>query len=188
MIVRAKAVALFISIPLLLAAQSQSSSCHDRTPQNSANTNRTSPADSNSRPHTNVNGGEAVTVDKVNKNMSSSSKEKTDSTAEGIWGGPHVRLSMSEEGIQIEFDCAHGTINTPLVTDAQGRFDRLGTFVREGPGPIRVGRTPGARSARYSGRIEGKTMTLNVNLTEPDQPLGTYTLAQGSEGRLWKCR
>jgi len=124
----------------------------------------------------------------MNKNMSSSSKEKNDPTAEGIWGGPHVRLSMSEEAIQIEFDCAHGTINTPLGTDAQGRFDRPGTFVREGPGPIRVGRAPSARSARYSGRIEGKTMTLSVNLTEPDQPLGTYTLTQGSEGRLWKCR
>ena len=104
--------------------------------------------------------------------MNSSLKEKTDSTDEGIWGGPHVRLSMSEEGIQIEFDCAHGTINTPSGTDAQGRFDVPGTFVREGPGPIRVGRSPGARSARYSGRIEGKTMTLNVNLTEPDQAQG----------------
>jgi hypothetical protein len=41
---------------------------------------------------------------------------------------------------------------------------------------------------RYSGRIEGKTMTLSVNLTEPDEALGTYTLTQGSEGCLWKCR
>ena len=108
--------------------------------------------------------------------------------AEGIWGGPHVRLSMSEVAIQVEFDCTHGTIHAPLGTDPQGRFDMADTFVREGPGPIRVGRTPGARSARYSGRIEGKTMTLSVNLTEPDQALGTYTLIQGSEGRLWKCR
>jgi len=186
MIVRAKAVAFFISIPLLLAAQSQSSSCRGRAPQSSSNTNLKLPPDSNSNPQANVK--EAVATDNVNKNISSSSKEKTDPTAEGIWGGPHVRLSMSEGAIQVEFDCAHGTINAPLGTDAQGRFDIPGTFVREGPGPIRVGRTPGARSARYSGRIEGKTMTLSVNLTEPDEALGTYTLTQGSEGRLWKCR
>jgi hypothetical protein len=188
MIVRAKAVALFISIPLLLAAQSQSSSCRGRAPQNSTTINRPSSPEPNSRPQTKVNGGEAVTVDNVNKNMNSSPKEKTDSAAEGIWGGPHVRLSMSEGGIQLEFDCAHGTITAPLGTDSQGRFDMPGTFVREGPGPIRVGRTPGARSARYSGRIDGKTMTLNVNLTEPDQALGSFTLTRGSEGRLWKCR
>src|SRR6266850_2056721 len=97
MLVRAKAVALFISIPSLLAAQSQSSSCRDHSPQNSANSNRTSPPDSNSRPQTNDNG----------------------SAAEGIWGGPHVRLSMSEESIQIEFDCAKATINPPTGPDAQ---------------------------------------------------------------------
>ena len=186
MIVRAKAVAFFISIPLLLAAQSQSSSCRGRAPQSSSNTNLKLPPDSNSNPQANVK--EAVAPDNLNKNMSSSSKEKSDPTAEGIWGGPHVRLSMSEGAIQVEFDCANGTINAPLGTDAQGRFDMPGTFVREGPGPIRVGRTPSARSARYSGRIEGKTMTLIVNLTEPDEALGTYTLTQGSEGRLWKCR
>jgi hypothetical protein len=57
---------------------------------------------------------------------------------------PIIPRRPLQPSIQIEFDCAHGTIYSSLGTDAQGRFDMAGTFVREGAGPIRVGRTPGA--------------------------------------------
>jgi hypothetical protein len=106
----------------------------------------------------------------------------------GNWGGAHVRLDAREGGASLEFDCARGEIGEPFETGADGRFDLPGTLTREGPGPIRIGRTPGAQSVRYVGRVEGRGMTLAVRLVANDQTLETYTLARGSEGRLWKCR
>src|SRR5215203_3652678 len=120
------------------------------------------------------------------KKMAESAKEER--VAEGLWGGTHLRLSVSGDGAQLEFDCAHGEIRGPLVLDAEGRFDLPGTYTREGPGPIRIGREPTARPARYAGRVEGGRMTLGVKLEGADQPLGEYTLTRGAAGRVVKCR
>jgi hypothetical protein len=106
----------------------------------------------------------------------------------GAWGGDHVRLRVSEEGGALEFDCAHGQINAPFKTDAEGRFDLQGTYTSEGPGPIRIGHLPTASPARYAGRVEGETMTLGVRLADSGESLGTYTLTRGATGRVWKCR
>jgi hypothetical protein len=183
MIIHAKPLALFISIPLLLAAQSQSRSC-GRASQNSSSTNATTTG----KPQANVNSGTEVTVDNRNKNMSSSAKNNKGLVAEGVWGGPHIRLNVSAAGSEIEFDCAQGKINTALATDAEGRFDFQGTFFREGPGPVRLGREPSARPARYSGHVVDQTMTLNVKATDTNEDLGSFTLTRGSDGRLFKCR
>ena len=110
------------------------------------------------------------------------------SVSEGVWGGAHVRLNVREGGADVEFDCAHGSLGGPISLDAEGRFDVAGTYVREGPGPIRIGREPSARPARYTGRVEGRTMTLRVKFTDGDQASEAFTLTRGSEGRLWKCR
>jgi len=108
--------------------------------------------------------------------------------AKGLWGGAHLRMSVNGAGAHLEFDCAHGEISAPFRIDAEGRFDLAGTYTREGPGPIRIGREPTARPARYAGRVEGGRMTLSVRLEGADKPLGEYTLARGDEGRVVKCR
>ncbi|HEX8335154.1 MAG TPA: hypothetical protein VF621_00400 [Pyrinomonadaceae bacterium] len=108
--------------------------------------------------------------------------------AEGLWGGQHVRMSAGEEGARLEFDCARGQIDAPFETDAEGRFDLPGTYTRQGPGPVRVGRAPSARPARYKGRVEGERMTLSVTLEGSDKPLAEYTLTRGSRGNVFKCR
>jgi hypothetical protein len=113
---------------------------------------------------------------------------ETGRVAEGVWGGDHVRLRVREGGAALEFDCAHGEVGATFVVDAEGRFDLPGAYTREGPGPIRIGRLPSATPARYSGRVEGRTMTLSVKLEGVDRQPTTYTLTRGSEGRLWKCR
>lgn len=108
--------------------------------------------------------------------------------AEGVWGGMHLRMNVGGEGAALEFDCANGQINAPFKTDAEGRFDLSGTYTREGPGPIRLGREPTARPARYTGRVEGSRMTLSVQLEGSEKPLAEFTLTHGSEGRVVKCR
>jgi hypothetical protein len=106
----------------------------------------------------------------------------------GVWGGPHVRLTVREGGAALEFDCARGEISEPLKTNTEGRFDLQGIFTRQGPGPIRVGLTPPSRPARYVGRVEGRTMTFSIKLTDMNRETETFTLTRGSEGRLRKCR
>src|SRR5437016_8340462 len=40
----------------------------------------------------------------------------------GTWGGEHVILDVSKNGAVLEFDCAHGQIDQPLILDKKGRL------------------------------------------------------------------
>ncbi|HZF41490.1 MAG TPA: hypothetical protein VE715_21915, partial [Blastocatellia bacterium] len=57
---------------------------------------------------------------------SSARGRKRQRLAQGAWGGPHIRLAVSDSSATIEYDCAHGQIDGPLVTDRRGRFDLKG--------------------------------------------------------------
>jgi hypothetical protein len=103
------------------------------------------------------------------------------------WGGPHVRMDVGAEGVSFEFDCAHGASEGPLAPGADGRFDLEGFFVAERGGPVRAGRKEKRLPARYSGRVEGETMTLSVTLTEGGKKIGPFTLTRGRAARLNKC-
>jgi hypothetical protein len=105
----------------------------------------------------------------------------------GLWGGAHVNLVVTETGGKLEYDCAHGTIDQPLVTDSSGRFDLVGTHTREHGGPIRSDEKPDKHPALYTGTTDGQTMVLTVTLTDSNVPLGTFTLKRGQIGRIFKC-
>lgn len=111
-----------------------------------------------------------------------------DDVAAGSWGGQHVRLEVGRDGAEIEFDCAHGRINGRLRPGRDGRFDAAGTFVAERGGPVREGASEKGEPARYTGRVNGKTMTLSVRLTDSNTDVGTFTLTHGREAELVKCR
>ncbi len=115
-------------------------------------------------------------------------EEQTQRVPTGTWGGDHIRLEVTETGAQIEYDCAHGTIEGPMRLDREGRFDLKGAHIRERPGPILLGEAPDSHPARYTGSIKGQTMTLTVNLTETTDTIGAFTLTHGSAGRVRKCR
>ena len=105
----------------------------------------------------------------------------------GAWGGSHIRLDVTEEGATVELDCAHGTIRGPILPGADGRFEAAGTYVQEHGGPEREGEEREGRPARYSGRVEGSTLTLTIALNGADETIGTFTLARGKAARLTKC-
>jgi hypothetical protein len=117
-------------------------------------------------------------------NVSSSGMQ---SVMTGTWGGDHVQMDVAKDGAKLEFDCAHGAIDEPLVVSRDGRFDLKGVFVRERGGPVRQGHEEKRLPARYAGRVDRKTMTLSIKLTETGQDIGTFTLTQGSAARLTKC-
>jgi hypothetical protein len=102
------------------------------------------------------------------------------------WGGEHVVLTISQNGATFEFDCAHGQTDQPITVDKDGNFDAPGTFTPDSVGPARRDENPPADRARYSGHIEGDTMTLKVVRAEKDP--GTFTLTRGAHPMLKKCR
>ena len=105
--------------------------------------------------------------------------------AVGAWGGEHVALQVSNNDARLELDCAHGQITGPVTLDKNGNFDVAGTFTPEHGGPIRKDENPTAQSARYTGHIEGDTMTLKI--VRSQQESGPFTLTRNAQPRLTKC-
>lgn len=107
----------------------------------------------------------------------------------GEWGGQHIGLVVlaGGGGATIEYDCASGTIDEPLTVDSRGDFTAIGTHTRGHGGPAMVGEIPDRHPARYTGSTDGKSMTLNVTLTDSGQAIGTYTLTRGASPAVLKC-
>lgn len=104
---------------------------------------------------------------------------------DGTWGGIHAGLTLASEGGAINYDCAHGTLETPVRPDQEGRFEASGVHVREHGGPVRVGETLDSEPARYIGQVTGDHMVLRV-LVGSDT-LGPFTLERGAAPRLFRC-
>jgi hypothetical protein len=103
----------------------------------------------------------------------------------GTWGGNHLTMEISDTEVTLEFDCAQGTITQPLTLDETGRFAVAGTYVREGPGPVRQG-VKQDTAAQYSGRLSEGTLTITVHIPGGDD-LGPYALSEGRQGKVTKC-
>jgi hypothetical protein len=104
----------------------------------------------------------------------------------GVWGGEHIVLRVSEKGADVELDCAHGQVTQQITLDKHGDFDVAGTFTPEHGGPVRRDEKTQSASARYSGHVDGDTMSLTVTLGE--EKVGIYTLTRGSRANITKCR
>jgi hypothetical protein len=104
----------------------------------------------------------------------------------GTWGGQHVTITVGAASTILSYDCAHGTIDQPFVADSRGNFDLVGTHMPESPGPVHPG-DPVSHPARYTGTVNGKTMTFTVTQTDTNQELGTFVLTLGVAGRIVKC-
>jgi hypothetical protein len=104
----------------------------------------------------------------------------------GNWGGDHAGMEASDRRTRLDFDCANGSIDGPITPDEQGGFDVPGTYVQEGPGPVRQEQLRGA-PVRYQGKIDGDTLTLSVRPSGSDTTLGPFMLVKGRLARIRKC-
>lgn len=105
----------------------------------------------------------------------------------GDWGGEHVSLTVSDTGASVEFDCAHGTVDGPLLLDSDGRFNLNGAYVREHGGPVHDGEPEDRQPASYVGRLQGSRLTLSIRLTADGTQIGPFTLVRGQPPALFKC-
>lgn len=119
----------------------------------------------------------------MNTNASTASQSRD---LRGQWGGQHISMQVTDAGAKIEYDCAHGRIEEKIAPNADGKFEAKGVHVRERGGPTRQGEDH-EQPAIYRGSIKDDTMTLTVELARNNESAGTFTLTQGSSGRIRKC-
>jgi hypothetical protein len=105
-----------------------------------------------------------------------------------LWGGEHIRLEVSERGAAVEYDCAHGTVDERVVLDSRGRFNVAGTHHEERGGPVRAGESSAGYPVRLAGQVRGGMMKLTVTRAGTKKLIGAFTLVQGGEAELVKCR
>jgi hypothetical protein len=110
-----------------------------------------------------------------------------DRVTPGEWGGQHVRLTVAEDGAQLELDCAHGSVEAMTLGEG-GRFDVAGRLVREHGGPVRKDETENGVSARYQGTVKDQTMTLAIVPDDGGEKVGPFELTLGGRARLMKCK
>ena len=104
----------------------------------------------------------------------------------GEWGGRHVGLRLDEASGRLDYDCAAGTIDGPLVPRRDGSFEALGSHTPGTGGPERVGEVRPSYRARYRGTVRGTRMTLQARV-ENGVALGPFTLERGTEPILMRC-
>ena len=80
----------------------------------------------------------------------------------GRWGGDHVGLDLTPSGGTLDYDCAAGRIDGPVLPRADGTFQAVGTHTPGTGGPEREGVVPPSYAARYDGLGSGR----------PDDPAG----------------
>ena len=112
--------------------------------------------------------------------------QKMHHIATGVWGGEHIRIEVGAKSAAVEYDCATGVINGPLVVDSNGEFNLRGIHKMERGGPIRADDNPKQHEATYTGSIKGNTISLTLKFAdfEPE----TFTLEKGKPGDLFKCK
>jgi len=112
--------------------------------------------------------------------------QKMQRIATGEWGGQHIAIQVGAKSATIEYDCASGVIEGPLVVDTDGHFNLRGTHKMERGGPVRADDNARQIPATYTGSIKGNTMTLTMKFGdfEPE----TFTLEKGKEAELFKCK
>lgn len=104
----------------------------------------------------------------------------------GVWGGRHIHMEVGEKAATIEYDCANGVIDGPLVVDTNGNFKLHGIHRVERGGPVRADDEPKGQPATYAGAIKGNKMTLTLKIGDAEAE--TFTLEKGKEGDLVKCK
>lgn len=108
--------------------------------------------------------------------------------ANGTWGTARALLTVESSGARLELDCGYAEVTGALTLDDAGRFDKMGTFVREHGGPIVQNEPLDSHPARFSGSVTGRKLTLKVTPTDGVEGPGTFELTLGEPAQLVKCR
>lgn len=104
----------------------------------------------------------------------------------GEWGSASAVLTLTASGGRIEYDCAQGSLDAPVVPDAHGAFRVAGQHVQGQGRPVRGEEAqPVSRPATFQGTISGNRMHLDVS--SGSEHIGSYDLQRGVTDQLHHC-
>lgn len=104
----------------------------------------------------------------------------------GRWGGEGVNIVFGPHGAHLDYECAVGSITTPVQTDAQSRFRVVGFYESYQAGPDRIDVTPMRRAATYDGHMVGTVLELQVRV-EGDSIVRRFRLDKDRKVKLGRC-
>ena len=104
----------------------------------------------------------------------------------GAWGGPHIGLTIGAARTEIQYDCADGAIEGPILPDTDGRFSVEGIHRPGHGGPAIQDEVLPTYLVRFVGTVRGAKMTLTGRV-ENGVLLGPFTLVRGAEPGIFRC-
>ena len=102
--------------------------------------------------------------------------------AAGVWAGPAAIVTVRDDAVVIELECASGQIPQPIRVGPAGEFSVDGVYAVT-RGPIQGPTEP----ARYSGRVAGRTTTFSITLRSTGETLGPFAVSYKATPQLVKC-
>ena len=102
----------------------------------------------------------------------------------GTWGGPQGNLAVFADSATLDMPCAAGRIQAALLIAEDGSFDVAGQWAPQ-VGPVQVG-GPFWQSARFSGRRDGDTLEMNVQVAG-GATIGPLKFQRGVVGQFARC-
>src|SRR4030095_12184434 len=100
------------------------------------------------------------------------------------FGGPHIGVDLEGGLGAVQFDCASGTIDQPIISD--GPYNSPGTYRPGQAGPVRVGQVFTEKRATYAGVATKTDLTMSVTL-EDGEVLGPFALTLGAPAQITRC-
>jgi hypothetical protein len=90
----------------------------------------------------------------------------------GMFGGNNAGLMADDTSAHLHISCTYGDVHQPIVLDLNSRFDVPGEQnITAHPVDLGI-----LHPARFTGSIDGRTMTLTVTLTDTTVTLGPVVL------------
>ena len=101
----------------------------------------------------------------------------------GTWGANNAGLLADDTSAHVHIGCTYGDIHQPIVLDMNSRFDVVGEHnITAHPVDLGI-----IHPARFTGSIDGRTMTLTVTLTDTAVTLGPVVLTFEKEPGIVNC-
>jgi hypothetical protein len=104
-------------------------------------------------------------------------------TVHGTWGGNNAGLLADDTSGHVHIGCTYGDLHHPIVLDMSSHFDVAGEYnITAHPVDLGI-----LHPARFTGSIDGHTMTLQVALTDTAVTLGPVSLTLDKEPSMGPC-
>jgi len=103
----------------------------------------------------------------------------------GNWGTNKMTISISLKRIKINYECAHGEINEPLVLDKNGTFNVVGTHIQESGKDLGKGEV--SEPVRYQGEFKNNELKISVTNVNTGELIISTTLQKNPNKHVLKC-